>query len=188
VRHAARAAAAAAALAVGLGGCAAYTLVEPRRVRIAETYSVEPQIAWSAVASGKIEAWTVDGFFLQAVRFYRGIEDGEPLVPGGPDEPRRPRFRAAMAPTEIVELFVDTFSRAARIEVRDLRPAPFGTAPGFRFEGSWVTARGLEREITAAGAVLHGRLHLIVYEGAALHHFGKHRDDVERLIRSVRLE
>ncbi|MBI2205321.1 MAG: hypothetical protein HYU41_15845 [Candidatus Rokubacteria bacterium] len=39
-----------------------------------------------------------------------------------------------------------------------------------------------------AGAVVNGRLHAIVYDSTALHHFGRYRPEAERVIESVRFK
>lgn len=178
---------------VGLGlllvvaGCAAYTVVEPKRTTIAGVYSVEPQIRWSASSSGKLESWTTDGFFLHALRFFKGIEDGEAIVPAA--GPRAlPVFRSTMTPNDIAELVVDTLSKlqAQQVEMKGLRPARFGDVDGFRFDLTYLSREGLEKEGLVSGAVIQGKLHLIVYDGATQHYFPKHRETVERLLESVR--
>src|SRR5215510_11428642 len=65
------------ALALAGAGCAPYQLVEPTRTAIGDLYTVEPQVPWSAVDRGKVVSWTVDGFPLEAVRFVKGLADGE---------------------------------------------------------------------------------------------------------------
>ena len=180
---------AALALALALAGCAArgYSLVEPRARPIADVYTVEPGVAWTTWSSDRVEAWTIDGYVLHSLRFFKGIADGEPMFTGGANEDKRPRFRVAMTPTEIAEYVAESLF-GGRVTPRHLRPAPFGGAPGFRFEVVYHTRDGVNREALVAGAVLKSRLHVIVYDGTALHHFGKYRADAERVIESVRLQ
>lgn len=172
---------------LAMAGCATYTLVEPTRTTIAGVYSVEPQIRWSALARGKVENWTTDGFALHAVRFFKGVEDGEALF-GTTGQAKLPLFRATMTPNDIAELVVDTLSKlqAQRLEVRGLRPARFADAEGFRFGLTFLTREGLEKEAIVTGAVIDGKLHMIMYDGAAQHYFPKHREAVERLFESTR--
>lgn len=179
-----------AAVALVIVGCAPavqYALVEPGRVPIGEAYTVEPQLAWTSTARGKVVSWTVDGFVLHNLRFFTSIADGEPLFPEGEkaDQPR-PRFRATMTETEVAEFVVDSLY-GGRPSPRELRPADFGGAPGFRFGLDYVTGDGLRRQALVAGAVIARKLHLIVYDGTALHHFPRYRPEVERLLSSIRL-
>lgn len=187
-RHAGRVVALAAAVALS-AGCAHYSLVEPQPRTVADRYVVEPQIRWSAATDGKWEVWTVDGPGLQAVQFLNGLEDGEPLF-SRTEEQKRLRFKASMTPGEIAELLADALaaSGAQKVAVAGVRPHRFGTADGFRCELTFLNSAGLEKQAIAAGAVVDARLYLIVYGGARLHYFAKHREHAERIIQSVRMK
>jgi hypothetical protein len=181
--------AALAATVLAVTGCAVagrYRLVDAPARDMAGAYTVEPGRAWSSYETGKVETWTIDGPALGRLRFFRGIADGESLLGAAAGPGRSPRFRAGMAPIEIVELVVDTLY-GSRHAPRRVRPAPFGGAPGFRFEMSYASDDGVRREAMVAGAVLDRTLHLIVYDGTALHHFERYRADAERVLASVRL-
>jgi hypothetical protein len=181
-------------VALVTAGCAMVTLIEPKPTTIGDAYTVQPQIRWASVpARPGMDLWTVDGSALDALTFVKGLADGEVLVRGaireGPPEERRPRFRAQMTPSDVVELVVDSYALLGnqKIEAVNLRPAKFGAADGFRFELTWVSPGGLEIQALVAGAVVKGRLHLIIYAGTRAHYFPKYRDDAERVIASVRL-
>ena len=169
-----------------LGACAQITLVEPKRHKIGDAFSVEAQIAWNRFPADKTEVWTVDGPRLQALRFFKGVEDEEPLLEASEDA-KLPLFRATMTPNEVMELVVDTFSRsgASQVEARGLRPADFGDAPGFRFEFTFLDGEGLETEGMASGAVIEDRLYMILYTGSRVHYFPKHKNQVDKLLDSV---
>lgn len=173
-------------LSLLLSACAQITLVEPKRHKIGDAFSVEAQIAWNRIPADKTEVWTVDGTRLQAVRFYKGIKDQEALFKVEKDV-KLPVFRADMTANEVMELVVDTFSRAgaSQVEARGLRPADFGEAPGFRFEFSFLDPDGLETEAMASGAVIDERLYMILYTGSRAHYFPKYKDNVEKLLDSV---
>lgn len=182
-------------LALLAPGCASmrsgYRAVPPGVRAIGDAYTVEPGMTWSrpflSTISRRFEMWTIDGTVLETLRFYTGIPDGEPLVSGGADQEQRPRFRTAMTTAEVSEMVADSiFGR--RYPPRNVRPAPFGGASGFRFEVSYANATGVKREALVAGAVLDKRLHVICYEGTALYHFGKYREEVEHILASVRLK
>ena len=173
-----------------LTACAAakpYSLVEARTHPIDTFYNVEPGVAWTAASSGNVEIWTIDGYDLENLRFFKGIPDGAPMLAGGANEEQRPRFRVAMTPSETAE-FVATSLYGSGVTPLNVRPASFGGAPGFRFDVAYVTRDGVERKALAIGAVMNGRLHAIVYDGTSLHHFGKYRAEAERVIESVRLK
>jgi len=177
-----------------LSACAPVKLIEPTRVTVGDGFSVEPQIRWSSLpARPGLDLWTVDGATLDAVTFFKGVADGQPLyrgpMGGAPQEDKRPKFRAAMTATDIAELFEDSFAmlRMQNLETTGLRPAKFGAEDGFRFEMAWVTPGGLEMQGVVAGAVLKNRLYAVVYSGARAHYFPRYRDTVENLLKSITL-
>lgn len=175
--------------ALSLSACARYTLLEPQRHEVSSLYSVDPQIEWSRVKTGVIEEWTVDGPMLQAVRFFDGVKDRDPLIPGYGQKKKLPLFRAGMSATEVQEFIVDSMAALGYTGVRadNLRPFRFGTLPGFRFELEYLSADGLELEGIAAGTTTEGKLYLILYTGTRSHYFDKHKSDVERMLQSIQM-
>lgn len=175
------------ALVLLLVACTSITLVEVKERKVGSGYSVQPQIQWSRLEAGNSELWTVDGFGLQALRLLASLEDGEPIIDAGTDA-KMPVFRKTMRASEVQELVVETFEQTGGYEVAasGLRPAAFGAEAGFRFELEFVDSNGLEREAMVLGAIVEGKLHLIIYSGAREHYFPKHRDEVEKLFASVK--
>ncbi len=175
-----------------LTGCATpYTLIEPGRTAVGDLYTVESQISWSSTRTGKIELWTVDGNGLQALRFVNGLADGETLFEGKrKDNKKMPTFRKNMTISEIMEFVVDSVALQGleRVESAGLRPYKFGNTQGFRFELSYVSSKGLEGQGAVVGAVVRERLYLIVYSGTRAYYYPKHRDHVERIIGSIRMQ
>ena len=186
-----RAAAVLAALAIAavVAGCARYQLVGPERRDIGDFFSVEPQIEWSALSEGDIEVWTVNGAGLEAVYFAKGIEDGDPFFEAetGEKDEKRPTFRAHMTANEAMECVVDTLGAvgAGAVRATRLRPATFGAHPGFRFDLDFLNQSGLEKRGVALGAVVEGRLYLLLYIAAGEHYFGAYQGHVERMIESL---
>jgi hypothetical protein len=178
-------------LALLAPGCASlrssYRAVSPGVHTIGNAYTVDPRITWSRTYMyGLYEMWTVDGTGLETLRFYTGITDGQPILRGGANEAQRPRFRASMTAAEISDLVAASLF-GSRYPPRDVRPAPFGGVDGFRFEVSYAVSGGVKREAIVTGAVVDKRLHVIAYEGTALYHFAKYREEAEHIVRSVRL-
>ncbi len=175
-------------LALLVAACARYSLVKPVKVLIGDVYSVDAQIAWNKKTEGKAEIWTVDGPLLQELRFIKGIEDGDALFRGGFGK-KFPPFKSKMTAIEIKELFEASLAQIglARLKTLNLRPNDFGKVAGFRFEFTYVLKNGLEKQGFALGAVIDEKLHMIIYSGTRLHYYPKHKDEVERLIRSIRM-
>ena len=175
--------------AVALAGCVGYALVKPERVSIVGDYfTVETPIAWSKIASGKTESWTVDGGSLEELVFIAGVDDGDTLFRvAEAEKARTPTFKKGMTTLDARE-FIES-SMAARgwqsLAIRDFRVAPFGSLPGFRAELDYATRGGLEKTGFMLGAIHKDRLHLIVYTGARLYFFDKYRNDAEKVAASV---
>ena len=176
-------------LPVLLSGCAAWTLVDTHRQTIAGRYSVSPQIRWSQLAQNNMELWTVDGPALQALRFFRPVDDGEPLFspPAGAGADDMPAFRSSMTPTEIQELVVHSIERsgAARVRASGIRPWLFGELQGFRFDLEFLNSTGLEMRGLLSGVVDDGQLLLIAYTGTRVYYFPKYLPAVEGVLESI---
>lgn len=178
------------AVAVLVAACAQFSLVGPGRVEMAGVYAVDTPVAWNKSAEGKSELWTVDGFQLQKLTFVNGLEDGDPLFETKGDNAKNmPRYDTAMTPLEVKELIEAGLrvSGVHQLETYNFRPEMFGSIPGYRFEFSYALESGLENEGTVVGAKKDGRLYLIIYTGTRFYYYGKHKDDVERLIDSIRI-
>lgn len=178
------------AVAVLAAACASFGRVGPGSVDIAGAYAVDSPVAWNKSSEGKSEMWTVDGPDLQRLTFVNGLKDGDPLFETkGDNADNMPRYDTAMTPLEIKELIEAGLraSGAHQLETYDFRSEPFGSLPGFRFDFSYALASGLENEGTVIGAKKDGKLYLITYTGTRFYYYGKHKDDVERLIDSIRI-
>ena len=167
--------------------CTTFTLVKPEKVTIGDYYTIDSPISWSRLTEGKTQIWTVDGPLLQELRFVVGLEDGEGLIKSDDPKKKIPPFRSRMTPVEIMEMVEGVFaaSEIRNITTRNLRPEKFGGIPGFRFELSYATKDGLEKEGFAVGAIKDKRLHLIIYRGAKLYYFPKHKGHAEKIVRSI---
>lgn len=173
-------------LLASLSACMQYSMVEVRKQKIGEFYSVEPVVRWSKWSGGVIDYWTIDGPALQSLRLYKGVKDGQPLRSiHGKDN--LPTFSSDMRASEVLEFVVDSFSNYDfnNVEATNLRPAKFGAKPGFRFEMRFQSAQGLEFDGLAIGTVSDGVLYMIIYTGARDHYFPKYRDQVEQIIASI---
>ncbi len=170
-----------------LGGCAYYSAVDSRYV-VHRAYSVTPDRTWNRVSSGSEERWTLNGIGLDSLVLYAGIEDQKPLIKLDGDNP--PIFRSELRATEVAELYVATLTRtgAGRAEYMNLRPSPFGTLPGFRFEFRFFNENGLEFKGLAQGAITpEGNLHFMTFSAPATHYYAASLPHVEVLFDSVRL-
>ena len=171
-----------------LGGCAsAYEVVPPGRHQIENAYTVDSQISWSRITQERIELWTVDGPFLEGVRFYE-VGSGQSLIAQGEDE-QRLQFEPKMRAGEVMEFVVDSLAVGGVHDIKtlNLRPAKFGVTPGFRFELQFLTPDGLLMKGMALYATIDDTLYLILYTAPAIYYFEKYEDTVEHIFNSVEL-
>jgi hypothetical protein len=176
-------------LFIAVSGCVSYSLVRAGKdIEIGRVFKVESPINWSKLKESGIEIWTIDGPQLQRLYFFKGVEDGKPLIKMTGDKYKdMPFYKSSMTPLEVRELFEATLSRsgASRIEIQDLRPQKFASLEGFRFEFSYLTQNGLKYDGFVTGTQKGNKLLAIMYVGTALYHYGKHLEDVEKIVSSV---
>lgn len=173
-----------------VAGCMRYSMVaRGSQVKVGSVFTVETTVDWSRSKEGASETWTIDGPQLQRLVFFTGIDDGKPLFPTawGSKADEMPLYGSGMNALEIQEFIETSLVRngAHQMVVRDLRPARLGNLEGFRFEFSYFTESGLKYDGFVVGAEQRARLLAIMYVGTALHHYGKHLRDAERVVSSV---
>ncbi len=175
-------------LIVLLTACSTYNLIEPGQVAICDLYSVKPGIEWSEVKKGDIRLWTVNGAELESIRFINDIREGVAIIDITEEKHETP-FRPSMSETELVDAVVDAFSLsgAQQVEAKNLRPAPFGSLQGFRFELAFLNEDGLEKNGVVIGTIAADSLYLIIYTGARLHYFPKYAGEFETMIASIEI-
>lgn len=173
-----------------LGGCATPATFHPGTVAIQERLLVD-STGWNRFedsGAGASEFWTMDGIALDRLRFFVALAEGESLARPLGKRPL-PAFRAAMSPHEIVELYeAFTTEDASAFELVRLSPARFLGTDGFRFEFELkrrldhLALRGL-----GYGAVVGGRLYLVIYSAPKLYYFDRHLAAAEAAVASARL-
>ena len=90
--------------------------------------------------------------------------------------------------SELVDAIVDAFSLSGsqRVQAKNLRPAPFGSINGFRFELEFMNDDGLKKNGSVIGTVVDESLYLIIYTGASIHYFPKYAQEFEAIVSSIR--
>jgi len=185
------------AVALTLGGCNAYTLAPAGQpLVVASTFNATPTINWSRMQKDQTEVWTVDGHLLDKLTFLSGIKDGASLSPNnlgvfnqGPltAEGNPPTFRKDMVSIEIAELVKETYTRKGyqNFKIANLQPDRLANNDGFRFDFSFLTKDGLDKQGLAVGTGIDNNLYLAIYTGAKEHYFAKYKDVVEETLREL---
>ena len=135
---------------LGLAACASYTAIDANtQVAVGDGVTVSPQINWGKAPFPGFQGtlWTEDGASLDSLMFFTGIAPGKPLIDINAVSNKELKFyQAGMLPDDVMELLSTNFSKLGyqQIHTGNLRPSPFGSADGFRFDMSFTTADGLQ--------------------------------------------
>ena len=174
-----------------LSGCAAYTAIDGAKpVTVGNNVYVTPQIAWAKATNPGVAGtqWTADGTVLDNLMFFTGITPGQPLVSVvGVDKKEVLKYRAGMVPDDVMELLASNIEKLGyrQIATSNLRPAPFGSADGFRFDLACTTTEGLKVKGKSIAAQRGGKLDLVLFLAPDEYYFGHYSDKIESLFASI---
>ena len=139
-----------------------------------------------------VEDWTLNGPLLDDVTFVSGLPDGKYLVQTrSRDAQQVPRFRSDMTAPEVQALLESAYRvRGGAVDFKTLSlvPRTFLGHPGFQLDYEHLDGDELWRKGRAVGAVIGGRLYLIMLDAARSHYFADEIDDFEALVASARLK
>jgi hypothetical protein len=186
----------------GLGGGAGfgnhYTLVKPRTVKVGSgAMEVTPPREWNRQRRiffddvRWVEDWTLNGPLLDNLSFVTELPHGRYLVrTDRRDAQQIPRFHSDMTAPEIQALLESAYRvRGGAVDFRtlSLEPRQFLGHPGFQFDFEHLGTDELWRKGRAVGAVIGGRLYLVMLDAARPHYFPAALGDFETIVASARL-
>jgi hypothetical protein len=177
------------AIAFGLSACVGWTRIAAKQTKLSGGLVVEPENEWSAIKYGATQTWTVHGPALEAITVVSGLKDGKSMARPVSYKDKMPLFRSSMAASEVAEMTVETLLRMGygRVELLGVRPETFAGQPGFRFDLDLADEKGLDDSGFAAGAIVSGKLYMIVYRAPKLHYFDQYKPSVEKLIATAQI-
>lgn len=198
----------AAALAIGLGGCSsgggggigfgspyrlvrtgqvmhvgsgAMTVIAPREWNRSER-SYFTDVRW-------VEDWTLNGPYLDGISFVAGLPGGKRLIRQEYKADRQvPKFRSDMTAPEVAALIETLFRvEGGTIDYRTLglAPRPFLGSNGFQLDFEHLDSDEVWRKGRAVGAVIDGKLYLMMVDAARAHYFASVLPDFEAMARSA---
>ena len=201
-----RLAIAAATLAVsactGIGGYGSfsnyYALVRAREVKVGDgSMAVTPPREWNRQRRTFfddirwVEDWTLNGPLLDDMTFISGLPHGEYLIRTNKrDAEQVPRFDSDMTAPEIQAMLESAYRvRGGAVDFRtlSLTPRQFMGYPGFQLDYEHLDGDELWRKGRAVGAVIGGRLYLVMLDAARSHYFPDEIRDFEAIAASARL-
>lgn len=178
----------------GYGG---YSLVRVKEVRVGDdSMAVTPRREWNKIAASlfvdihAVEDWTQNGPYLDGISFVTGLKDGKALVhQRGRDDRQVPKFRSNMTPPEIAAMIESLFRvRAGAVDFRTVALAPrtFMGVNGFQLDYEHLDSDEVRRKGRAVGAIIDGRLYLILFDAARSHYYDALLPDFEAIVSSAR--
>jgi hypothetical protein len=138
-----------------------------------------------------VEDWTLNGPYLDGITFVSGLPHNHYLVRQRKTDDRQvPKFRSNMTAPEITSILESAFRvRGGAIEFRTLglQPRQFLGHPGFQFDFEHLDGDELWRKGRAVGAVIDGRLYLMLYDATRSHYYANALPDFEVMATGARL-
>lgn len=207
--HKARTLAAAAALPLALSACVGgfgesnlgiYSLVRTRPDAVGNgSLIVTPPREWnkqrrffSFDAVRWVEDWTLNGPYLDGISFITGLPSGKTLVEQRRSDDRQvPKFRANMTAPEVAAMLETAFrvrGGAVDFNTLSLQPRLFMGYPGFQFDFEHLDTDEVWRKGRAVGAVIDGRLYMVLFDAARSHYYANALPDFEAIVASARLK
>jgi len=199
---------AAAALSLPLSACTGfggyggfsnyYTLVRPHSVSVGDgSLAVTPPRPWNRQRRlffddvRWVEDWTLNGPLLDNMSFVSGLPHGRYLIrTDRRDAQQVPRFHSNMTAPEIQALLESAYRvRGGAVDFRtlSLQPRQFLGYPGFQFDYEHLDTDEVWRKGRAVGAVINGRLYLIMLDAVRSHYYPDALADLEAMVASARL-
>ena len=181
---------------LGYGG---YSLIRARSVQVGDgSMAVTPQREWNRVSSTwaiddirAVEDWTLNGSSLDSLSFVTGLKGGRYIIRQSKrDAQQVPKFRSDMTAPEVTAM-LESFYRvkAGTIDFKTigLSPRQFMGYPGFQLDFDHLDTDEVWRRGRSVGAVIDGRLYLVLLDGARSHYFNAALPDFEAVANSARL-
>ena len=187
----------------GLGGegfgYSGYSLVRPHSVQVGDgSMAVTPphewnrqSAAWSIDDIRAVEDWTLNGSALDSMSFVTGLKGGRYIIRQSKRAAQQvPKFRSDMTAPEItamLESFYRVKAGTVDFKTTGLSPRTFMGYPGFQFDFDHLDTDEVWRRGRAVGAVIDGRLYLVLLDAARSHYFNAALGDFEAVANSARL-
>jgi hypothetical protein len=183
-------------LGTGEYGYSAYGLVRVARVNVGDgqmsvvaprPYNRHRRILFSDV--NDVEDWTQNGPILDGISFVSGMKNKKELIRQSRTANQQvPRFRSDMTAPEITAMLESLYrvkGGAVDLKTLSLQPRPFLGANGFQWDYEHLDQDELWRRGRAVGAVIDGKLYMILFDAARSHYYEAGLPDFEAIVASA---
>ena len=173
-----------------------YILVEPGKVEINKIYSVNTNMKWSQFQEREYNFlfWTVDGYTLQRIVFFKPLEDGQSLFDYDSlftkKNEKRPTFNSKMNKFEIKEFFENCiiWSREfTSFETTDIKNYKIGETEGVSFDIKAQNELGLNYKGFAVVGIKNNKLYSIYFIATEMEFYDRYKKEAEEIISSIKI-
>ena len=165
-------------------GNGSVTVIPPRPWNKQRRFFFFDSVRW-------VEDWTLNGPYLDGITFVTALPSGQYLIrQRKSDERQVPKFRSDMTAPEVAAMLETAFRvRGGAVDFRTLglQPRQFLGYPGFQFDFEHLDNDELWRKGRAVGAVVDGRLYLILFDATRSHYYGNALPDFEVMANNARI-
>jgi hypothetical protein len=175
-----------------------YSLVRTRETRVGDgSMLVTPPRPWNRQRRlffddvKWVEDWTLNGALLDDMTFVSGLPDNKYLIrTESHDSQQIPRFHSDMTAPEVQAMLESAYrvrGGAVLFRTLSLMPRQFMGYPGFQLDYEHLDTDELWRKGRVVGAVIGGRLYLVMLDAARSHYFADELPDFEAIVSAARL-
>jgi hypothetical protein len=183
-------------LGTGEYGFSDYGLVRAQRVNVGDgemsvaaprPYNRHRRVLFSDVSD--VEDWTLNGPILDGISFVSGMKNNRELIRQHRTASQQvPRFRSDMTAPEITAMLESLYrvkGGAVDLKTLSLQPRQFLGANGFQWDYEHLDEDELWRRGRAVGAVIDGKLYMILLDAARSHYYAAELPDFEAIVASA---
>ena len=172
-----------------------FTLIESGRVEINNMYSLETNKKWSQFEQKEYNFifWTVNGYSLERIVFFRPIDDNESLYDHNSfftrESEKRPTYNSNMNKFEIKEFFEDCIlwsRRLTKIESTNFKNYQIDTVDGITFDISGQNESDLPYKGFVVAGVKDKKLYLVYFLASKIEFYERYKVEAKKIIFSIK--
>ena len=172
-----------------------FTLIESGRVEINNMYSLKTNKKWSQFEQKEYNFifWTVDGYTLQRIVFFKPISDSESLYDHNSfftqESERRPIYNSNMNKFEIKEFFEDCIlwsKRLVKIDSNNFKNYKIDNFDGITFDIEGQNELGLIYKGFVVAVVKDKKLYLAYFVAPKIEFYEKYHKEAKKMLSSIK--
>ena len=172
-----------------------FTLVEPGRIEIDKIYSIENNSIWSQFQQKEYNFifWTVNGYSLERIVFFKPIGDNESLYDHNSfftrENEKRPTYNSNMNKFEIKEFFENCIlwsKRLVKINSSNFKNYKIDNIDGLTFDIEGQNELGLIYKGFVIACIKDKKLYLAYFIASSMEFFDKYQKDAKTILNSIK--